>query len=276
MKFLLVSLFFLSFTLPIFAKTNPNCLSPWYIDGAPGEPNFERGASEYRGYSDTVMTDTCRPVNRFNDVYARERLFIEFHENYADIVPVWIRQSDTTVDFTWEDLSTVYPTIRSTMQVIGQRFGSYKMRRYAEPPEGMPTVSWGGYQMIFEDYTNMDSVSRFVAGIHPTGEVTIQADMVVVTAVPDTKSNVLTQVNISIFPNPSTDKIVVKTANDVSTDVQYIHLYDHLGNIVKQFNGQATMLPFSFDAHGLPSGVYWCMIYFATGNVSSSSIVIVR
>lgn len=118
------------------------CLVPYYIDNAPGEPNFERGASEYNGYSDTLMIDTCRVHYNLKDLYAKER----FHVSFAvGIVPSWVTQATTAVDFTWQDLSVSHPEVRSMMQSLAQRFGSYVIRRHVNPPENSP---WGCFWCV--------------------------------------------------------------------------------------------------------------------------------
>lgn len=250
------------YILPVQAQP---CLTPYYIDEPGVPPDFYHGASVYQYYNDTLMVDICNPTHNGSDLYARERFFVEFIAH--PVVPASIRQSDTIVDFSWQQLSTEYPEDRASMQAMEQRFGSYRLRFYPDPPENMLQDH---YQIIFEEYTNLDSARQL---FYLSQEIILRTDFFVVTAVSDEQAPAK-YATLSLSPNPASDYLHIQLPSGYGATIE---LYNATGNRLLQYS--ETIHPEEtriLDIRSLPMGTYQCVLHSPDGRISTAPFLIVR
>lgn len=263
--FVILALFIVT-VAPGKAQVDRSCLTPYYIDEPGVPPDFYRGASVYQYYNDTLMMNICGSGLDIRGLYARERFFVEFIA-HSDLVPTSIRQSDTIVDFSWQQLSTDYPEDRTSMQAMEQRFGSYHLRFYPEPPENMLQDH---YQIIFEEYTNLDSVQQL---FYLSQEIILRTDFFVVTAVSDEQAPAK-YATLSLSPNPASDYLHIQLPSGHGATIE---LYNATGNRLLQYSGtinsEATRI---LDIRSLPMGTYQCVLHSPDSRISTAPFLIVR
>ncbi len=118
-----------------------------------------------------VYVDTCL-VNQGTQwifsLYAKQDFEFVFRVatrvNSTPLIP-----NDSTIEITWNDISTEYSAIRSMLSDIENKFGSFYMRR--KYPSDTSVVLANVYLVRFSNYVKIDSVLNTVLNANVFAEV---------------------------------------------------------------------------------------------------------
>jgi len=235
LNLIIILLAFLAIFTNAYSQNINNCLEMVY----PNEDIYYN--------PDSVMVDTCSESLTFGKWYAKK--------TYVFGMKVYVfgteaLHMDSTVN--WQDIDSTYIQIKNSFQNLEQQFGSYIIRRSNRG-------SWNDsdyiqnpvFDIYFEDYFEVDSVSNVIENIDSCGLVFLKYAPSY-NDIPEIKS---TNRDFPFFVDQLNNEILkINFKNEVLYSINSIKIYNLFGqqNFQQTINNQEI----SIDISSWASGVY--------------------
>ncbi len=219
---------------------------------------------EYDPNSDTTLIPSEKTITIwFDDDYFSER--VNYSYNGAEWNPVTrILSPDhgqpdyfTTFNLNWNTTSSNWDTISKTISYLNEANKVFEVYTYHEIQS-----EWQITNLRTKEYTNY-SQNHISTDYYYYSEFTVGMDEI---DIPD----------IKCYPNPFSSYTTIEYTLNESSYVQ-ISIYNHIGKQVDliQQNQQSGKQQITWNAEGLPSGVYYFRLQ-AGDQVASGKMVLVR
>jgi hypothetical protein len=236
-KFLLLSLLILTASIAYSYQPPDSCLK--YYDGTWADSSVIN--------PDSLMVDSCEDSQTYLEWYSRGMFDVGFVYN---IIPRSVLYpKDTIIEYTWNDILSIYGATKAGFQQLEAKYGTFYFRE-EQPHEPDTNQYIPRYLFVrFENYVNVDSASNDIKSIPLVKTLDFRGHLHFVTHAPNTET--VTDAPFSVYPNPVTGQIAIRAEKPIR---EALFLYDISGKLLKKYTNIAN--DSNIDISDLEKGVY--------------------
>ena len=205
---------------------------------------------------DSMLYDTCIGSVPLGGLYARGGFVITYK---YDVFHIPATSIDTTIEVLWQDIDTIYTTIRKQFDTLYQRYGAFVLRKMNPQNTDSSSYEARTYNLIFTHYTYAKPVVTYMDSVDIIGFIFRKPQRQVPSKV-----------------NPTTDEKDF-SVSEIQNDNIQIQFYKQplKGNVsVVDINGKTisqvavTGEHLNLSLKGIPIGVYFIIYNFHTAKLN--------
>ena len=196
---------------------------------------------------DSVLIDTCIGSPTLGRWFAKKTYEFNTYNYFFQPKPLLIGEK-----YTWENIDTVFPTIRNKFKTLAETFGNYSIMRYDDGSSDSLHLEVPIFIIEFDNYVCVDSVILFLQEIDSVFGVELLNKPGYYSV-----EDILNQTEIvQNYGNT----IYIDLKNELIIKNMDILIYDVFGNILIRSSVHAGESSISIDINTLNSGIYFLRI----------------